>query len=888
MLSVVVPTFNERDNVEPLIDRVLDVFRSLPEPAELIVVDDGSPDGTAATVRAYAGQRGVADRVRVVERYSDPGLARAVLAGFAQARGDVLAAMDADLSHPPEVLAKLLEAVRCGADMAVGSRYVAQGDSRAWPAFRQLISRGACILARGLTAVRDATSGFFAVRRDAVDLQAIRPRGYKIALELMARLDSGRIREIPITFTDRTRGQSKIGKAVMAAYLFQLAALYRARFPILLGYAQFAIVGLGGMVVDAVTFVMAFHALALEGVAAGPRGFLAQTLSFVVAAGFNFVVNAAWTFRDRSIGASFYRFLGVSAIGFLLRSLVFQGVLMLPLGMATGGRWPGIEMLALACGVGVASVWNYFGSLRFAFTGGPRPPLTLPDPPTLRVSARAVAVLATIGVLLVWFASQTPLAHDEAYYWQWSRHLAWGYFDHPPMIAYLIGAGTRLLGHNELGVRLVPLLMALAIPWVAWDLARRYWQSGIAGAWALAAMICMPLAAVGMTLATPDAPQVAFWALALLATVRALETQRLGYWLLAGVATGLGLLSKYPMVLIYPVLGLALLLLPRGRRALGTSGPWLAAGASVVLASPMLAWQLEQGGSGLLFQLRHGLGPVAGGDGSGPPGLAGLGEFVAGQVGVVSPVLFVIVLVAFVRALFGVWREREVTLRGPVERTVALRPAELRVLLVLATGVPLAVFGLASLLARPEANWPATMYVSAIALGGGELARIASAARPWRWLSWGGVALAAVLSLYVHVELVRPLAPYSGGAVVQTHGHGALAEWVDAKREAIGGDAPVLASDYKLASVLAFYLADRPETCTPLEEESGSAYYAWQPRPEPGRRALYISRGEAEDVGRVLAQARALGRHETRRAGVVVRTVRAYVGRVRAGACDRP
>jgi|GEM_PF-178462 len=887
MLSVIAPTYNECDNVAELIARVLAAFERIAEPAELLVVDDASPDGTAAAVRRCAVEHGAVARVRVIERGGARGLARAVLAGFAQARGDVLVVIDADLSHPPELLPDLLAAVRGGADMALGSRYVRGGGTRGWPASRRWLSRAACLLARGITPVRDATSGYFAVRRSALDDLEVRPRGYKIALELLALLRGRRIVEIPFTFTDRRRGHSKLGGAVMTAYLVQLATLYRQRFPVLLGYLQFGTVGLGGMLVDAIVFVIAFRALAVEGLGVAARGFLAQTASFVVAAGFNFALNAAWTFREQSVGARFHRFLAVSAVGFAVRTAVFETVLSLPVVTLSGGRWPAQEMVALACGIIVASVWNYYGSRRWAFRGAPRAALELPQPVPLRSNAGAMAVLVGVAVLLVFFAARTQLAFDEAYYWQWSRHLAWGYFDHPPMIAYLIAAGTRLMGNNELGVRLVPLLVAVTVPWSTWLLAWRYWQDGVAAAWSLVAMICMPLLAVGMIVATPDSPLLACWAASLLLAIRALERDGTGAWVLAGAAAGLGILSKYPMVLIYPVIFCALLASARGRRALTGPGPWLALAASLVVASPLLAWQYVHAGEGLVFQLQHGLGAAAGAaSGAGMPGLAGLWRFLAGQLLVASPILFVITLIALAR---GAWQM--VCADAPSAVRGALSAGELRPFLVFGAAIPLIVFGGASMLARTQPNWLAPAYVTAGALLGGELRRVAwSTARlRLRWASWGGIAVAAAISLYVHVEMIVPLVPYRGGVFTQTWGHRDVAQWVRRVQDEFGGGRglPILASDYKLASVLAFYLPDHPETCTPNEQASGSAYYAWQPRPRPGSRALIVSNSPAHGLLALFDHVTTLGRHTTLRDGQPVRHTWAYVGTARAGICDQ-
>ena len=190
---------------------------------ELVVVDDGSPDGTADV----AEKLGATQPVRVVRRAGKLGLASAVLAGFVVARGDTLVVMDADLSHPPEVVPQLLEAVAGGADMAIGSRYVKGGGAMDWPMSRRVVSRVACLMGNALVPVRDSTSGFFAVRRSVVDGVKLNPIGFKIGFEVMARGRYNKAVEIPYVFRDRELGKSKFGRREIGQYLIQLGQVGR-------------------------------------------------------------------------------------------------------------------------------------------------------------------------------------------------------------------------------------------------------------------------------------------------------------------------------------------------------------------------------------------------------------------------------------------------------------------------------------------------------------------------------------------------------------------------------------------------------------------------------------------------------------------------------------
>ncbi len=190
---------------------------------ELIIVDDGSPDGTADLAESYADVH----PVRVVRRPGKAGLASAVLAGFAEARGDILVVMDADLSHPPEAVPRLASAIEDGADLAVGSRYVKGGGTADWPLGRRVVSRAACLMGNVLVPIRDCTSGFFAIRKSALEGVSLNPIGFKIGFEVMARGRYRKAVEIPYVFRDRELGKSKFGRREVTQYLVQLGQVAR-------------------------------------------------------------------------------------------------------------------------------------------------------------------------------------------------------------------------------------------------------------------------------------------------------------------------------------------------------------------------------------------------------------------------------------------------------------------------------------------------------------------------------------------------------------------------------------------------------------------------------------------------------------------------------------
>lgn len=280
--TVVVPTYNESANVERLVRRVLSAF---PE-AEIVLVDDASPDGTAARARALAATL----PVKVVERSGERGLSTAVLRGFEEARTDVVVVMDADLSHPPEMIPSLVAAVEDGADVAVGSRYVEGGEIDEWPLLRRMTSRAGTLLARPLTAVRDPMAGFFCLRRSLLRGVQLKPRGFKILLEILARARPVRVVEVPIRFEDRAAGSSKFDGRERRAFLRQVWTLYRDENAWPWRAAKFLLTGATGYLL---------HVAALVGLveSGGLRPIPGAVAAFALAMTWNYVLNRRWTFR---------------------------------------------------------------------------------------------------------------------------------------------------------------------------------------------------------------------------------------------------------------------------------------------------------------------------------------------------------------------------------------------------------------------------------------------------------------------------------------------------------------------------------------------------------------------------------------------------------------
>lgn len=371
-LSLVLPTYNERGNIAPLVaqlTRLLDAM--LPGAYELILVDDDSPDGTWAValglVAAYP-------QLRVMRRRRERGLSSAVIRGWQLARGQILAVIDADLQHPPDLLRSLWQAMAQGADLAIASRHIDGGGVSDWNLIRRGLSRGAQVLGLVLLPgvvgrVSDPMSGYFMVRRDAIADRPLQPKGYKILLELLGRGQIETIAEVGYVFQERSSGQSKVTWRQYIEYLHHLWSLRWARFAAgpsgrkllalpISRFLKFGLVGLSGVLVDMAVLYGLHDGLGL-----------ALTRSKILAAEVailnNFVWNDAWTFADISMGqlgwpARLKRLLKFNAIclaGLILNVLVLN----LLYNLVFDQCWP---YLANLMAIATVTLWNFWINLK--------------------------------------------------------------------------------------------------------------------------------------------------------------------------------------------------------------------------------------------------------------------------------------------------------------------------------------------------------------------------------------------------------------------------------------------------------------------------------------------------------------------------------------------
>ncbi|PZU09822.1 glycosyltransferase family 2 protein [Sphingomonas sp.] len=355
-LSIVVPTFNERANVGPLIGRIAAALAGVQW--EVIVVDDDSPDRTADYVRTLHARD---PRVRVIRRVGRRGLSSACVEGMLASSAPFLAVMDADLQHDPALLAAMLATLRAGhTDLVIGSRHVAGGSLGEWAGSRAAASRLATWFATKMTAVdlTDPMSGFFALRREVIDRWApeLSAIGFKVLLDIV--LTAGpslRIRELPLRFSTRRHGESKLSLRVTWDYGMMLAdRLFGHVIPVRL--FSFACVGALGLLVHLAVLGLLFRLLG-----AGFR------ISEVVATGAamigNYAVNNLLTYADRRRRG--WGWLGGLASFALVCAIgAIANVLVATTALGMGLPW---EMAAIA-GILAGMVWNYGASARYTWS----------------------------------------------------------------------------------------------------------------------------------------------------------------------------------------------------------------------------------------------------------------------------------------------------------------------------------------------------------------------------------------------------------------------------------------------------------------------------------------------------------------------------------------
>lgn len=441
----------------------------------------------------------------------------------------------------------------------------------------------------------------------------------------------------------------------------------------------------------------------------------------------------------------------------------------------------------------------------------------------LRRQAISITIIAT--ALRMALAASLPLVADEAYYWEWSRNLAFGYFDHPPAIAWLVAGGRAVFGDVPLGVRFFAVLCGAFTGFAISDIADRL--AGPRAARFAALLLAATPFSIGFILATPDAPLLAAVAMTLMFVLRAIGSEAsareaLFNWIAAGLMIGLAMASKFTAVFVPMGLLLACVIHPALREQLKRPGPYVAVLIASLVMLPVLIWNAQHEWIAFRFQLGHGLNAVS----SGSWWQREL-ELIGGQLGLVTPILFVLLVLTLGRAYTPLGEARRFALAQ-----VAL--------------FCIAFFIYSATRRRVEANWPAIGWLPALALLAAATQELRSV---WeRRALWLAGALTAVVLAHVAFPFL-PIAARKDPAA-RLRGWEALAEAT--AREAAGGDAGaaagssrrfVAAARYQEAALIAWHDPAHPEVTAINLLGRRNQYDLWprfQDRAAPGATLLLV------------------------------------------------
>jgi 4-amino-4-deoxy-L-arabinose transferase-like glycosyltransferase len=388
------------------------------------------------------------------------------------------------------------------------------------------------------------------------------------------------------------------------------------------------------------------------------------------------------------------------------------------------------------------------------------------------------AALAAVTVVRLAVAATAPLAPDETYYWIWSHALAGGYLDHPPMVALWIKVGTLICGQTSLGLRLLGPVAAGVASWMLFDAGRVLFPGTAAGVVAVTLINASLLLGVGSVIMTPDSPLLFFWTATLWAAARIAAGGGGRWWLIAGAAAGFAIDSKYTALFLWIGIGFWVLLVPSARVWLRRWQPWAAVAIGFALFTPVLFWNVGHGWVGFIKQ---------GGriDDWRPARAAGfLAELVGGQIGLATPLVWLLCMAGLVAAIRR-WRDPRWALLAALSLP------------------PVLVFVQHAFGDRVQGNWPAIIYPALVLAAGG-----LAFPRRW-WLGASAFGLAITALAYVQATTgALPLPPRIDPIAMRLVGWDGLARRVEALRQATGA-AFVAADGYAVGSELAWWMPNQ-------------------------------------------------------------------------------
>jgi len=805
-VSIIVPTMNEADNINPLLERIFSAEFPDDVALEVVVVDDSSTDDTRSRVREWSTHKPVS----LICREKGNGLANAVVVGAKSAAHEFVLVMDADLSHPPEKIGEMVLPLLDGScDMVIGSRYVKGGSTPQWPLSRKIASKLASLPAYLFTDANDPMAGFFATSTKR--LASLRPDipGFKIGLELLAVEGQAlRVVEIPIVFYDRFEGFSKMNKMVIFDYLKQVLQLVGFDTPIFTPM-RLVILTVLGVLINTLLFQLltTIHSDRL----------LSHVSSLTLAGTvLSYSIYRLWKGVSDDRVLKWRHFFG--GIFSLIVSISLQGGLFVLLNRVDGLSVGNAFFCSSLVGTGGFIALMVF----FVFSGFQ----DLENRVRLKISAISLVVFGALLRLL--YIGIPELMEQEAYYWNYANHIDISYLDHPPMAATLIWLGTALFGVNEFGVRIAAYCCWLLAAYFSFRLTLKiFGRTAAIGSVALLAWLPFYLGA-GLIM-TPDAPLLAAWSAVLYFLYAALVEERKVAWFGVGISLGLGMISKYTIVLLGPGILAFMLFDKNSRRWFLRFGPYGAVIIALLLFSPVVIWNYQHEWASFLFQGEQ---RVTGRTFFTTHRLAGYITLILTPAGVLAALYF------FIR---GNWFFKTAIQRCSraggrlVNRNYSF--------LLMMTLSPLLVFLIFSFTREVKLNWTGPLWLSAIpflsctsmAVFGGVASKFLQSIN-WLWKpTLVGLALSAAIVMH-YVTFGLPGVPHPPGPILI--GWNQFARDIEQLVEEVEletGERPVVIGmdPYQISSGLAFYrtknrLADGSDSPKRgISETLGWHFFGW-------------------------------------------------------------
>jgi dolichol-phosphate mannosyltransferase len=794
-VSIVIPTLNEAENIYPLLTRIFDVAEASDLAIEVVIVDDSSTDGTREQVRGWVNSH----PVTLICRERKDGLASAVIEGARAAQGAIVVVMDADLSHPPEMLPELIRPITAGThDMVIGSRYTQGGSTPDWPWSRKVASRLATIPARILTDVQDPLAGFFAVGKSHLADLDKSVSGFKIGLEVLVSGEGKlRVAEVPIIFYDRYKGKSKMNKGIIFDYFRQLLTLIGVRPATSFSTGLKTAVCIGG-VLD----LLVFFLLHRQGIPPGS----AHIGSFLAASVATTIIHLRWTFRENkpTLGNA----LGLVVINLLV--LLLRGGL---LGDLLRFGCPLVPAMVVTILASIAM--TVFGLSIFVFSGSHGKPSS-----DAHMRLFCVGVIVFSLILRLIYLGLPAILEEEAYYWNYAQHPALSYLDHPLMVAVLIRIGTFLFGDTEFGVRAGTIVCWLVTAYFSYSLTRSLYDRAAAFRAVLLLSVLPVFFAIGLVM-TPDAPLIACWSACLYFLYRAFLLEKPRAWLGLGVFLGLGMVSKYTLALTGPAIVLFMLIDSKSRRWLRRPWPYLAVLIALMIFSPVIIWNFQHNWASFVFQGEH--------------RVTGLTEFsthiLIGQILLLITPTGVLAFLAFL--LYGGRLPSALSTLDSDKRT--------RLFLLLLILAPLLVFVVFSLTKEVKLNWTGPLWLALVPFMASTMSGEGDVPAVIRWCRrlWPAtvVIFLTFSALFLHFySLGLPWIPMLERPFLTGWDTAArtIERIVETEEKKTGKRPLVIGMDkYKIASGLAFYRyknaismkAKTPERV--IKETSSSHIFGW-------------------------------------------------------------